>query len=432
MFESMTDKLKLLYIAFALILSTNSIGQTKSNGSLVIVGGGLEANNKSVFNQMIGLAGGADKAAFAVIPSAGGAPMQSFAYFRSELISYGVKPGNIHLIPVAMIDDDSTRDVNESEWKDNGNDPRLADLVRKCSAVWFTGGDQLRTMKTLLKPDGGRTAVLEAVWDVFHSGGVVGGTSAGAAIMSDAMIGGGNSLAALTHGVISNYKGDDFPEGDGLLMTKGLGFFSLGIVDQHFNKRARFGRLVVALMNEKTRFNLGFGIDENTALIFLGRENLMKVAGTAGVTMINATNADFSFVKNLPDIKNLLVSYLDEGDSYDFTTGKVTPAVDKKPTRGNEYYKVQNPGQAGILSGYSNNFSDLITVNLMDNKRADTVRNLSFCTPDSGFLVTMIKTPLSEGFYTDRPADGDRYTVTDVRVDISPVHISVAPLLKAE
>jgi cyanophycinase len=419
---------KTLFIAFALVLSTGLRSQIPSKGNLVIVGGGLEANNKSVFNQMIDLAGGAGKASFAVIPSAGGAPMQSFVYFRSELISYGVNPANIHLIPVAMIDDDSTGDVNESEWKNNGNDPRLADLVGKCSAVWFTGGDQLRTIKTLLKPDGSKTTVLEAVWDVFRSGGVVGGTSAGAAIMSEAMIGGGNSIGALTHGVIADYQGDDFPEGDGVLMTKGLGFFPFGIVDQHFNKRARIGRLVVAIMKEKPRFNIGFGVDENTALIYSGSQNMINVAGAAGVTIINATDASISYVQKLPGIENLSVSYLDDGDTYDIHTGIITPAADKKPTRGKEYYKVQNPGQAGILSGYSNSFADLITVNLMDNRGTDTIRNISFYDQHAGFQVTLCKTPLSAGYYCDRPAEGDKYTVANIRMDITPVHISVTPL----
>ena len=422
------NKLRSLLVITALLISSISNSQTRSKGSLVIVGGGLEANNKSVFNQMIDLSGGATQAAFAVIPSAGGAPMQSFMYFRSELISYGVKPENIHLIPVAMMDDDSTRDVNESEWKNNGNDPHLADLVRKCSAVWFTGGDQLRTMRTLIRPDGSKTPVLEAVWDVFNSGGVVGGTSAGAAIMSEAMIGGGNSIGALTHGVITDYQGDDFPESDGVLMTKGLGFFPLGIVDQHFNKRARIGRLAIALMHEKPRYNLGFGVDENTALIYIGRKNLVKVAGAAGVTMINAADARISYKQNLPEIENLVVSYLDEGDFYDISTGIITPAADKKPTRGKEYYHVKNPGQAGVLSGYSNSFLDLITVNLIDNKDADTLRNLSFYNQNSGFLVTLYKTPQSAGFYVDRPVEGDKYTVTSIRMDITPVHISVTPM----
>jgi cyanophycinase len=421
-------KLATIYITTVLLLSIGAVSQAQTNGNLVIVGGGLEENNASVYNQMITLAGGIEKASFAVIPSASGVSVQSYASFRNTLISYGIKPGNIYLINIAMVDDDSTTDVNEAEWSNNGNDPGLATLVRSCSAVWFTGGDQARTIKTLVRPDGSKTPVLEAVWEVYRSGGVIGGSSAGAAIMSEAMIGGGNSLAALTHGVITDYKGNDFPEGDGVLMSKGLGFFPLGIVDQHFEQRARIGRLAVALMNEKPRFTLGFGVDENTALIYIGSQNLVKVAGAGGITLIDATNASLSYIRGLPSIENLLVSHLEDGDSFDGTTGKITPAEGKKPTRGNEYYDISNNGQAGILSANSTSFSDLATINLLDNKGAEVVKNISFSDQESGFMVTLTKSPESDGFYTDQPDGEDHYTVTKIRMDIAPVQVTISTL----
>lgn len=424
----MTKKQHIPFYISLLILSIIGSYSTFSQGNLVIVGGGLEANNKHVFNQLIDLAGGAGTASFAVIPSAGGAPMQSFVYFRSELISYGVKPENIHLIPVALMDDDSTREVNESEWKNNGNDPRLADLVRKCSAVWFTGGDQMRTLKTLVLPDGGHTPVLTAVWDVYRSGGVIGGTSAGAAIMSEAMICGGNSLGALTHGVISDYQGDDFPDGDGVLMSRGLGFFPGGIVDQHFEVRSRIGRLSLALMKEKPGTNLGFGVDENTALIYFSKKNLVTVAGASGVTLLNSTDARISYVQDLPRIENLMVSYLEEGDSFDISTGKITAAAGKILTRGNERFSKQDATQTGILSGYSADFHDLITSGLIDQKDAEKVENISFYNQHSGFMVTLSKTPFSEGFYLKLPDSKGRYTVTNIRMDIAPVQVSVTPI----
>lgn len=421
-------KLKILFSLPALLLVLSLNGQSLPKGSLVIVGGGLEHTNISIFSQMIDLAGGPEKASFAVIPSASGVAIQSWVLFRKALMSYGVKSGNIHLINIAMADDDSTTDVNESTWSNNGNDPQLAALVRSCSAVWFTGGDQLRTIKTLVKTDGSNTPVLDAVWEVFRAGGVVGGTSAGAAIMSEAMIGGGNSLGALTHGVITDYKGDDFPEGDGLLMAKGLGFFPVGMVDQHFNTRARIGRFCVAMMHEKDRFNLGFGIDENTALIYIGKQKLLKVAGASGVAMINTAGASVSYAQKLPHIQNLKVSYLQDGDSYDFINHKVIPAIGKNPTRGKENYNVQNPGQAGVLSGYTGTFRDLITINLIDNKGTGKVQNISFCNADSGFLVSLTKTAESEGFYTDKPNGDDRYTVTNILMDITPVQLTISPL----
>ena len=327
-----------------------------------------------------------------------------------------------------MLDDDSTKDINESEWRENGNDTRVADLVKKCTGIWFSGGDQSRTMRTLVHADGSQTPVLEAVWDVFRSGGVIGGTSAGAAIMSEVMIGGGTSMAALCHGVVTDYTGDDFPEGQGVWVTRGLGFFPCGVVDQHFNARARFGRLAVTLMNNRKAGNLGFGIDENTALIYNRKQNRMQVAGVGGVTMLNTTDARIFYVQKLPVMENLAVSYLGEGDSYDFTTGTVTPAEGKKPIHGSEHYKDRYAGQDGILSPAPPNFRDLITTQLADNKATDTIQNITFLSSVSGFRVTLRKTPSSEGFHAGKPVHGDPYTVTGIRMDITPVSISATPL----
>ena len=416
-----------LSIAILFLLSAYSNSQSLSGGSLVIVGGGLEPTNKSIFNHLISLAGGAEEAAIAVIPSASGTPMQSYVYFRNILISYGLKPENIFLVPVAIMDDDSTMDVNESEWKDNGNNTGIAELVRKCSGVWFSGGDQARTMKTLVNRDGSKTRVLEAVWDVYRNGGVVGGTSAGAAIMSEVMIGGGSSIAALTRGVIRNFTGDDFPDSLGVMVSGGLGFFPYGLVDQHFNARARIGRLAVTLMNDK-KIPMGFGVDENTALIFNSKQNMMQVAGAAGVTILNPSNARLAYVQQLPVIENLNLCYLEEGDTYDFTTGTAKPAAGKQSTKGKEHYSEPYPGQLGILSSYAPGFRDLYTEYLADNKVPDTIQNITFISPTRGFRLSLFKTKDSEGFCTEKSRHDYRYTVLNIGMDIIPVQISATPI----
>jgi cyanophycinase len=413
-----------LFISFMQITAFAALSQ----GKLVIVGGGLEANNKDVFKEMIQFAGGAEKATFAVIPSASGVAMQSWVYFQKTLISYGVKTENIHLIKIAMVDDDSTTDVDESKWWENGNDESFAKTVKGCSVVWFTGGDQARTLATLKNADGSNTLVLNAVWEMYNSGGVVGGTSAGAAIMSEVMICGGNSLGALTHGAIQAYHGDDFPEADGVLVGKGLGFFPVGIVDQHFAQRARIGRLIVTLMMEKENFHMGFGVDENTALIYDSGKKLIQVAGAGGVTIVNVSEASISYADSLPKIDNINLSYLENGDTYEVASGKIIPVAGKKLTVGNEYYNIQNPGQTGIFSAYSSDLKNLMTINLIDNKGADSVKNLSFYNQNSGFLVTLSKTPNSEGFYTDKPDGADHYTVSNVLMYIAPVKVNVIPV----
>jgi len=183
-------------------------------------------------------------------------------------------------------------------------------------------------------------------------------------------------------------------------------------------------------MHEKKTLNLGFGVDENTALIYNGKLKTLKVAGAAGVTIVNTVNATISHIQNLPSVENVMISYLDEGDVYDISSGNIIPAEGKKSTIGNEYYNIANPAQAGMFSGTATNFLNLVTVNLMDNKAVTKVQNLNFTDTDSGFLVTFSKSNESKGFYTDKPGGKDRYTVTGIRMDILPVKITTTPLTK--
>lgn len=396
-------------------------------GNLVIVGGALSPDNKNVYNRMIELAGGPEKASFAVIPSASGVAVQSWVSISKTLRSYGVKEENIHLINISVMDDDSTKDADESKWAGNANDKRLARTVKACTGVWFTGGDQMRTMLALTLPDGRPTPVLEAVWDVYNNGGVIGGSSAGAAIMSEIMIGNGNSLGALQLGIIKD-NGPENEETDALLLSKGMGFFPEGIVDQHFNQRARIGRLIVALINSKDRFKIAFGVDENTALIYSASERKIDVAGAAGVTIINAADAEVTYLNGLPDVSNLAVSYLENGDTYLVKTGELIPAAGKKATRGNEYYKREHPAQAGILSANGSGLRDVITINLIDNKGTDRVSNLNFTDEENGFLLTFTKKPTSQGYYLENAREEDEYSVSDIRLDISPVKVTIAKI----
>lgn len=414
-----------------LLSGVGTMAQYRSSGSLVIVGGGLEADNKTVFHEMIRRAGGAEKAVFAVIPSAGGAPVQSYAWFRSELMMYGVDAAHIHLIPIAMIDDDSTKDVNESEWKNNGNDPKLAALVEKCTGVWFTGGDQLRTVRTLCNPDGSRTSVLQAVWDVYNRGGMIGGTSAGAAIMSEVMIAAGTSIAALAHGVTRNFTGDDFPEDSGVFVTRGLGFFPHGVVDQHFNQRARIGRLSVVLAElamkagKKDSRIMGFGIDENTAMVFDGRLNQVQVAGKGGVTIVDAGQAVIKTIKGHPSMQNLQISYLEEGDSYDLKTYTAIPAPGKNATLGRERYEDPFVDRSGILIPHAVSFRELYTRYLADHQGEDAVVTLTRTSWDSGFRLTFRKSGSFRGYYAYSEGAVRGYMVTGISMDIEPVNVSI-------
>ena len=153
--------------------------------------------------------------------------------------------------------------------------PTLIARVADYGSVYFTGGDQANIVGALA-PGGVETPLLAAIRAARAAGGLVAGSSAGAAMMSQPMILGGTSIESVVHGVTAD------PEQPGLLLGDGLGFFRHGMVDQHFIKRGRLGRLVVAMAQAGVR--RGFGIDENTALADRGRRRagLRRIRRHAG------------------------------------------------------------------------------------------------------------------------------------------------------
>ncbi len=398
-------------------------GQTDKPGNLVIVGGNLHDDNAIVFETFIRLAGGAENALIAVIPTAGGSPVQSFVYFRSLMQRYGVPADRVHLLPIAVADDDSTTDVDESTWKKNAENQEYADLARKCSGIWFTGGDQLRTMQALVLPGGKKSPVLESVWHVYKTGGVLGGTSAGAAIMSETMIGGGTSLSALTHGAIFDYQGEDFPPDQGVLVVKGLGFFPFGIVDQHFHARARIGRLAVAMMQAENRSRYSFGIDENTAMIYYGEDKRFTVAGEGGVTVLDAGHAAILNQGKRTGIENLMVSYLEEGAIFYPETGKLQTTDQLKLVATSKAPAEVFEDQHGLLSQDSPDFRQIITRHLDGSEQGEQLDCYSAANSREGFLLKLSKTSDWKAFSTPSGRNR-RYVLTGIRMDILPVSVT--------
>lgn len=411
---------------FCLLLFLGFLSQNlRAQGNLVIVGGGLESDNKQIFEEIIRLAGGAD-AKIAVIPAASGVAAQTFAYFSKGLTRFGIHPGNIFLIPIALEDDDSTTEVNEAEWKNNAWDHQWAAKVRACDAVWFSGGDQLRIIQLLLSPEGKPSPVMSAVWEVYRRGGLIGGTSAGAAIMSDPMIANGTSMGALEHGLSMSGIGQDLPDAQGVILTKGLGFFTHGMVDQHFHARARTGRMTVVLGQTHQRF--GFGIDENTALVYYGRENRMMVAGAAGVTIFDTEDAAFSHADSMTNMSNLKLHFLTQGDQFFFDTYQVVPAEGKQPyvDRMPVSQSISIPG--GIFSTSETAFYPLLTRHLFGRQPVAVVKNLQFLSEQTAISTTLMRTSETKAFYLEDENGNDHFTITGLRLDIEFVSVSLKPL----
>lgn len=232
------------------------------NGTLLIVGGGIGVSREIIFSRFIDCAGGVSSKV-GVIVAASNEPIESFESVKETLVSLGLAKENIKLIPITR-----NEDYIKNGWKDYGESSLVSEL-ENVSGVWFTGGDQLNITKALLNEDMSDSPVLIRIRNILENGGVVGGTSAGAAIMSEDMIARGDDAGALNFPVVrdvASYLEEDSNEFlEKMLITKGLGFFKKGIIDQHFNKRARLQRLICAL--ETCNQNNGFGISEDTAMV---------------------------------------------------------------------------------------------------------------------------------------------------------------------
>jgi cyanophycinase len=215
--------------------------QEELTGSLVIVGGG--GCPDSVLSEFFRLAGGKDKARIVVVPTASGA-----ADRPSEAESFTKSWKDLGPASVALL---HTRD------RKTADTPDFVKPLTEATAVWFSGGDQNKLIEAYAD-----TAVEKEIKALLKRGGVVGGTSAGAAIMSDPMI-----------------QGDAKERGQADT-GRGFGFLPGVVVDQHFTQRKRIGRLRGVL--EKYPGYAGLGIDESTAAVVTGRT--VTVFGKGNVT----------------------------------------------------------------------------------------------------------------------------------------------------
>jgi cyanophycinase len=171
---------------------------------------------------------------------------------------------------VSVMDFDTRRDCQEAN--------RLTRL-EAATGIFFTGGNQLR-LTTLL----GGTPVASLIRKRNAAGVTVGGTSAGASILSEHMIAFGDEGSSVISGSVR--------------LAPGLGLTNRFVIDQHFRQRDRLGRLITALAYNP--FAVGIGLDEDTA-VFIGPNDLLEVEGSGGVTVVDAGEAGFSSMDSVSE-----------------------------------------------------------------------------------------------------------------------------------
>ena len=281
--------------------------------TLAIIGGRLEADNLAVFKGLRERAPGG----IAVLATASQMPHEVGPEMVADFRHHGT---DAELVPLFHGDAATA-----------AHDPRLVAQIERLGGVYFTGGDQSTLLRALC-PNGRETPVLAAMRRLHARGGLIAGSSAGAAIMSATAIIGGTSMEAVIHGVVGD------PELPGLLIGAGLGFFPHGLVDQHFIQRGRIGRLVAAMAHAGAPY--GFGVDENTAMFVDG--HMLSIVGEKGALVVNGRLAHADARHRRYD--HYRVSYLDDGDAWNLAEGVALPHPRKKPTRRASGRVFEGPG----------------------------------------------------------------------------------------
>lgn len=231
-------------------------------GKLFIIGGGKRP--PEMIQRMIQEAGLDQDGYIVILPMASSEPDTSVFYAAKQFIEQGAS----HIADFWL--------TQESEASSS-----QLDSLRNATLIYITGGDQNRFMEAI-----SGTPVEEAIKTCYLNGGMIAGTSAGAAVMSEKMIT-GNELKR------QDYR-ETFRtiEANNIELGKGLGLLTTAIVDQHFIWRSRHNRLITAIIEHPEL--IGIGIDEATAILVKG--NLAEVIGESQVLVYE--NPDRSFTIN--------------------------------------------------------------------------------------------------------------------------------------
>ncbi|MEW6023066.1 MAG: cyanophycinase [Pseudomonadota bacterium] len=365
-------------------------------GSLVIIGGALRPDNAAVWERIVELAGGKG-ARIAVFASASANPEKSGAFLVERLNRYGA---NAFFVPVAVR-------LTGTDYQAAADNPELAKAVSTAGGAYFAGGDQARITAALRRPDGANSLVLDALWSMYRRGGVIAGTSAGAAIMSSSMFGHPKPvLATLKLGLT-----------DGQEITPGLGFIGDDVfVDQHLLVRGRFARMLPAMLQKG--YKLGLGIDENTAMV-VGPQRDVEVIGYKGALVVDLSAANAQ--EGAFNVSNVRLSYLDNGDRFNIASHSFTPAPDKADGRldpARPYYR--EPLFSADILGNST-VVDLMG-KLIDSDQPEaiglTLDSANSVQPDLGFEFKFSRTGDSVGYMSSAT---ENYSIYNVRLDIRPI-----------
>ena len=228
--------------------ATPGPGQARAGHLLIIGGAEDKLRQRQILTRFVSLAGGTE-ARVVVISTASSLGDEATELYLSLFRQMGISDVR-GMRPLV---------------REDANDRRLVSALEDATAIFMTGGNQLRLSSVI-----GGTLLGKALVEGHRQGAIVAGTSAGASAIASHMVAFGTSGAT--------------PKQRMTQMSAGLGLLPGVLVDQHFEQRNRFGRLL-ALVAQSPAL-LGIGIDEDTAGL-VSPKGILEVLGKGSVTILD-------------------------------------------------------------------------------------------------------------------------------------------------
>ncbi len=263
------------------------------------INGEIPETNAKILSRFCELLPGSN-AKIEIVATASGYPEESFQRYKGAFKSLGFE--NVGCL-------DIRNRVHASEQE-------KVDRVNKADAILFTGGDQLR-LTTML----GGTGFLKTLIDRYKNTTlVIAGTSAGAMAMSDTMIYEGSSHEAMRKGEVK--------------FSSGFGLLDNVIIDTHFVKRGRFGRLFQAVTSNPAA--LGIGLGEDTSLL-IKNGNVQDVIGSGLIIVVDGSTIKYTNMASINEddmisVESITIHVMVPGDKLNLVERKYMPREKQQKT----------------------------------------------------------------------------------------------------
>jgi cyanophycinase len=271
----------------------------KKLGELLLIGGNEDKTGEMEILRTLAAEAGGAAGRIEVITTASSEPEKTWQAYERAFKEIGV--GHVQPMHIASRAEATALD--------------LLERIAQSTAVLFTGGDQLRITSILAA-----TPVAEAIRNHFFvDGGLIAGTSAGAAALTGTIIYDGESPEALRKGAV--------------MMTGGFGLISNAVVDTHFVTRGRIGRLIQVVAGNPRL--LGVGLGEDTAVLVTEGTHF-KVIGSGLVIVVDGATIGFTNLSDVEhmevfSVENVKVHVISTGGGFDLETRTFRPPPTREP-----------------------------------------------------------------------------------------------------